>query len=483
MDLLETEKGDGNEERELGEDEDSSYTGSRKTKIKDELHEAITKMTLHNILLQPESKPLGLDNNRVSAMDSKSEDKGSSDAGKAGMANSNKGDKKGTNAKLIQKRESSEENEKSTTASVSGDAPKTAVSSGVEANTTRLKKLEGVNQRRHEDELQANGESEFSGKDPLAVFLGTSGSDDGQSSGDDIHQKATPTQTSISEMESGGHESNEESAVLQDARLQTHSNPTNSIVKGEDETGSGRVSVDPLLLFQVRKIRMNVLKAERQATKELNDVRKDFRLKMEDLEEDLKMVRKLTSNVHRKVGLTVKQALAMARQAKRNATSRLFMARRAATALNNIEKRLGVVHTHNASRILRSRIPQFPNLNDVALYKQLLTTDAILTKLDGAKMLAVSRAEKRFRNEEETGSSITKEVHSLRDELATAEKELSDETEAEMEDERVAQEKLEEAMNRNKVVAKKTAFALAAIENYLEKLQSDESKLKRLRFY
>lgn len=72
---------------------------------------------------------------------------------------------------------------------------------------------------------------------------------------------------------------------------------------------------------------MNVLKAERQATKELNDVRKDFRLKMEDLEEDLKMVRKLTSNVHRKVGLTVKQALAMARQAKRNATSRLFMAR------------------------------------------------------------------------------------------------------------------------------------------------------------
>ena len=155
----------------------------------------------------------------------------------------------------------------------------------------------------------------------------------------------------------------------------------------------------------------------------------------------------------------------------------------AATALNNIEKRLGVVHTHNASRILRSRIPQFPNLNDVALYKQLLTTDAILTKLDGAKMLAVSRAEKRFRNEEETGSSITEEVHSLRDELATAEKELSDETEAEMEDERVAQEKLEEAMKRNKIVAKKTAFALAAIENYLEKLQSDESKLKRLRFY
>lgn len=151
--------------------------------------------------------------------------------------------------------------------------------------------------------------------------------------------------------------------------------------------------------------------------------------------------------------------------------------------MNNIEKRLGVVHTRNASRILRSRIPQFPNLNDVALYKQLLATDAILTKLDGAKTLAVHRAEKRFRNEEETGSSIAEEVDSLRDELASAEKELSDETEAEMEDEREAQEKIEEAMARNKLVARKTAFALIAIENYLQKLQSDEGKLKRLRFY
>lgn len=151
--------------------------------------------------------------------------------------------------------------------------------------------------------------------------------------------------------------------------------------------------------------------------------------------------------------------------------------------MNNIEKRLGVVHTRNASRILRSRIPQFPNLNDVALYKQLLATDAILTKLDGAKTLAVYQAEKRFSNEEETGSSIAEEVDSLRDELASAEKELSDETEAEMEDEREAQEKIEEAMARNKLVARKTAFALMAIENYLQKLQSDEGKLKRLRFY
>ena len=97
-------------------------------------------------------------------------------------------------------------------------------------------------------------------------------------------------------------------------------------MKGEDESGSEIPSIDPLLLFQVRKIRMNVLKAERQATKEPNDVRKDFRLKMEDVEEDLKMARKLTSNVHKKVGLTVNQALVMSRKAKSNATNTLNMA-------------------------------------------------------------------------------------------------------------------------------------------------------------
>ena len=103
--------------------------------------------------------------------------------------------------------------------------------------------------------------------------------------------------------------------------------PRRTIIKGEGNSRSEKLPFDPILLFQVRNIRTNVLKAEKQATMELNDVRKEFRAKMEDLQEDLKMVRKLTSNVHRKVGITVKQALTMARQAKTNATNRLAMAR------------------------------------------------------------------------------------------------------------------------------------------------------------
>ena len=155
----------------------------------------------------------------------------------------------------------------------------------------------------------------------------------------------------------------------------------------------------------------------------------------------------------------------------------------AAKALNDIEKRLDVLQTRNASNILRSRIPEYLGMKDASLqYKQLLATNRMLTKLDGAKELAIDRAEKRFRNEEKTGSSITTEVDSLKDELYSAEKELTDETGAEMEDEREAQQKIDEAIRRNKLVSKKTAYALEAIENYLQKLQSDERKLNQLRF-
>ena len=151
--------------------------------------------------------------------------------------------------------------------------------------------------------------------------------------------------------------------------------------------------------------------------------------------------------------------------------------------MNNIEKRLGVIHTRNGSKILRSRIPEYSRLKDAPLYKQLLATNKILTKLDGVKELAIYRAEKRFRDEEKTGSSIAKEVDSLRDKLASAEGELSKETEAEIEDERKAQEKIDEAIRRNKLVVKKATFSLSAIEAYLQKLRSDEKKLNQLKFY
>lgn len=291
-----------------------------------EHHEAITKMTLHNMLLQPERKDPQLSITKVSSKDNISAKKDNLDAVKTSDR---------LNGRIMQKRESFEEDKKNMTGSGSGDTPETA-SSGVEVSG-QLKDHSTSTKIYHNfkvvKEVKSKGEPEFSGRDPLTVVLGASGSGESQYSGSGmavskrLQQQETATEEDSNSKVLGSHALDEESAMATTDPLKTYSNPTEETLKGEGESGSGRMSVDPLLLFQVRKIRMNVLKAEKQATKELDDVRKDFRFKMEDLEEDLKMVRKLTSNVHKKVGLTVNQALAMARQAKSNATNRLNMAR------------------------------------------------------------------------------------------------------------------------------------------------------------
>ena len=66
-DLLGTEKHVKYAENEIGVEENSSYMRYRKTHSQEENvqndhepHESITKMTLHNILLQPDRKPLDL---------------------------------------------------------------------------------------------------------------------------------------------------------------------------------------------------------------------------------------------------------------------------------------------------------------------------------------------------------------------------------------------------------------------------------------
>ena len=346
IDVLETDKQEAGDS-EIGGYEDSSYTGSRKTSIKKGKsiiklpesdtdannfkglmiqeekpsdHEAITKMTLHNILSQPEQ------------MKYTSADKHHSDTGKTSyITNGDGGSEKRPEDRKMQKRASFEDDKQSIEASESAVTQET-VGSGVEAsgqldehNQTSVERLKAVNRSGY-DENRANDEPEFSGRDPLTMFLEASASGDDQYSGSGMAaskhlQEETPTP------DKNSNTSKEGSALKQNVSLKTHFKHTGQTMKGEDESGKGMISFDPLLLLQVRKIRMNVLKAEKQAAKELNDVRKDFRLKMEDLEEDLKMVKKLTGNVHKKVGITISQALAVARQAKRNATNRLYMAR------------------------------------------------------------------------------------------------------------------------------------------------------------
>ena len=389
LNLLESDR---HGESEVVGSEDSSFVGSREKNIKDgaviirspekestnddllnkgekaqndlDLRETITKMTLHNILSHPENKRLGVI--KVSALDSISAERNTS-GGKTTNIGGRRGDEKKTEDGRVQKRETTEAKE-TITESGSTDAKTTANSDGSGAESkgeklinhgrTTIKMLvrEDGNQA-YEGEAQGSGEPpEFSGQEPLTIFFGMSGRGDGQHyGGNSLAASKHPVTTLLrnsNKLKLANRDSNEGSALAHNDPLQTDFNRVgHSTVQGEDEKGSG-MPFDPLLLIQIRKIRMNVLQTEKQAAKELNDVRKDFRLKMEDLQEDLKMVRKLTTNVHKKVGLTVNQALAMAKQAKTNATNRLYMAQ------SKMPFHTWVLFNRKVRRLLGLRLPR-----------------------------------------------------------------------------------------------------------------------------
>ena len=264
-----------------------------------ESQDHITKMTLHNILSQTIESDKKL------------------------------GDKK------IQKRASVGDHEETKVVEVSGSAetPDTYVEASGKFKHQSKDSLDFLKGFGRKKESETKGEPEFSEKNFRSLSGQGSGDFEHSGSGntmlDNFLDKVTIVSGESTKVVPGGRGPKRGSSLTKNVRSGAHRNPTKAIVtrEGSGEGAAGKVNFDPMLLLQIKNIRTNVLNAEKQATKELNDVRQEFRAKMEDLEEDLRMVRKLTSNVHKKVGLTVTQALQMARQAKTNATNRLHMAR------------------------------------------------------------------------------------------------------------------------------------------------------------
>ena len=211
-------------------------------------------------------------------------------------------------------------------------------------------------------EQETGGEPEFSGKDLLTNgtkhFTGEQSGQDsveenietsesGESEVKTIHlnikegyakhtftaaEKSSNTYASADIREDAGRR------VGKTVRRKQRQNHTKQVIKAVGESDEGKtMAVDPLLLLQMRKIRKNVLMAQEQASKELNDARKEFRVKMDDLQGDLALVKTLTNKVHEKIGITVRNALQMARQAKIKATSKLNQTKSKKLDISDVE--------------------------------------------------------------------------------------------------------------------------------------------------
>ena len=351
------------------------HFGSKKEKP----YEVVTKMTLHSIFLQPEKRVS--DNSVQEDMKRHAKfSRSNSDARKTVYPTGKRRDRKKTGNEQFGKKKIIHELKETFSGQANAKPVEIASSeisnvagSGQFSDHKRIKRASLMH-----DTTQIRGEAEFPGRDPVAEFLETSATADAVSSdhktaverhlmgaeGNKIEEEqlGTPdtelkrrdplitvlgTSGSIGDgypgnevavwrhsLDAGGENSgeltsistviNEKPGAVHSVLGKVHDNDTS---QEENATREEIKSFDPLLLLQVRNIRMNVLQAEKKAINDLNDVRTNLRLKMEDLMKDLKVVRRLTRKVHRKVAWTVKKALDMTRMAKSNATGRLNMTR------------------------------------------------------------------------------------------------------------------------------------------------------------
>ena len=113
------------------------------------------------------------------------------------------------------------------------------------------------------------------------------------------------------------------------------------------------------------------------------------------------------------------------------------------------------------------------------IYQQLLTANKLIAKLEGAKIIAKSRAEESFKEEEKTAKNTESEAESIRTQLALAVVELDQSTGQELREERDAMEKIRQAEQRNAQAYRKASEAMARVEKYLTKLQKDEAELSK----
>lgn len=151
----------------------------------------------------------------------------------------------------------------------------------------------------------------------------------------------------------------------------------------------------------------------------------------------------------------------------------------AAVVLNNIEEKIGANETRNFAKILKYKLPDL-SIQKNETYQKILAINNVITKMDGARLIALNKANTSYNAKANIENSMSKVAGNVLDELKSTEKELNDDAEMEIEDEIEADRKIRDAKTRNYKAAVKTAQALEMIEGYLKQLENDENRLRAL---
>ena len=148
--------------------------------------------------------------------------------------------------------------------------------------------------------------------------------------------------------------------------------------------------------------------------------------------------------------------------------------------MDKIEKEVGAAEIKNDSKVLHERLKHNPSFSNNSLYKNILKQNDVITRLDGAKIIAVNKAQQKYDKVKRAGKQVAEEVEEVQDEVNSAEKEIENDSEVELEDEKLASEKIAEAAEVNIKAIRSTAKSLNRIRKLLKKLETDEAALKKM---
>ncbi|KAK3740336.1 hypothetical protein QZH41_009416, partial [Actinostola sp. cb2023] len=234
------------------------------------------------------------------------------------------------------------------------------------------------------------------------------------------------------------------------------------------------------LKSKLKAMEVRVLDAHQKVSKELEEIEKHLTEKYDSLQESITRAKSLTKDMDNKINDTVLHVLKLAKMSADKAKSKLTLVQKAASALTDIEKRIGANDTRNIAKVIKSRIAELP-VSKYESYRRILAVNKIIAKMDGAKIIAESNANKTYSNRDEIEKNMTETATKVLRELSSTEKELDDDTKVEMEDEREAGRRIEDAERRNYMVALKSGETLKKIEGYLDQLEKEEMQLRSLK--
>ncbi|XP_031565965.1 uncharacterized protein DDB_G0286591-like isoform X2 [Actinia tenebrosa] len=240
-----------------------------------------------------------------------------------------------------------------------------------------------------------------------------------------------------------------------------------------------QIIINKGLKSKVEEMHNRILNAHNRVSQELEQMEQELSTKFETLQKSMSMAKTLTASIDNKINNSVLSVMKLATSSAKQAKTKLDLVQKAAAALNNIEEKIGANETRNFAKKLKDKLPDLSAQKNNT-YQKILAINSVITKMDGARLLALDKANTSYNSKAEIENSMSKVAGSVLDELKSTEKELSDDTEMEIEDEIEADRKIRDAKTRNYKAAVKTAQALEKIEGYLKQLENDENRLRTL---